>query len=132
MSTDEARIKRYIELDDYIKSQSKALTDFLKPYREEMAQIQAGFLAEFIETKRESVRTDAGTAYTSTTMSPTVTDSDAYLDWINDHWESGGSEMLQLRAPQVTAFRDYMDKHDGQLPPGTSVSFNTSVNIRRS
>jgi hypothetical protein len=130
--TDEARIKRYLEIDDFLKAQSKAFTEFCKPYREEMQAIQAGFLAEFVQTKRESVRTDAGTAYSSTTMTPKVVDREAYLDYCNDHWENGGNEILQLGAPQVTAFRAFMDKHEGKLPPGTDVQFFTHVNIRRS
>lgn len=130
--TDEERIKRYLELDDHIKAQSKAFTEYCKPFREEMQLIQQGFLAEFIAQKRESVRTDAGTAYSSTTMTPSVTDSTEYLDFCLDNWEEGGNEMLQLRAPQVTAFRAFMDHNQGKLPPGTAVAFNTSVNIRRS
>ncbi len=65
-------------------------------------------------------------------MSPSVTDNNEYLDYCLENWEDGGNEMLQLRAPQVTAFRAYMDKNEGKLPPGTAVAVNTSVNIRRS
>jgi hypothetical protein len=130
--TDEERIARYLQIDDFVKAESKRFAEYLKPFREEMQAIQQGFLAEFIAQKRESVRTDAGTAYQTTSMTPKVINSEAFLDYINENWEDGGSEMVQFRAPQVDAFRNFMDHNEGKLPPGTEVSFNTSVHIRRS
>ncbi len=50
--TDEERIARYLQIDDFVKAENKRFAEYLKPFREEMQAIQQGFLSEFIAKKR--------------------------------------------------------------------------------
>lgn len=127
-----ALVARHQELKTWVEGESRRFSEHMKPVKEEMESILNQLLDMLNRQKLENVRTDAGTAYKSTTMSPKVADRDAYLDWCNEHWDEGGNEMLQVRAPQVDAIREYMQANDDKLPPGVSVEYNTSVNIRKS
>ena len=83
-------------------------------------------------TNLKSIRTDAGTAYLSTIVTPSIEgDKTEFLDWCLSEWDTRGA-MLQIGAPQKTALQEYMDAHQGQLPPHVKTSSFTRVNVRRS
>ena len=128
-------IKRYLELRDWMSAQSKKFKEFLQPYREEMAQIENTMLAKINGEGGEAIRTSFGTAYTSETMTPKVEDRQAYLDWLwgmtDEEWTAHGNAMLQLAAPQVDAVKQYMEDHEGQLPPGVTKTDYRNLNIRK-
>ena len=129
-------IKRYIELRDWMAAQSKKFKEFLQPYREEMAAIEGKMLAKINSEGGKAISTDFGVAYTSETMTPKVEDRQKYLDWLwglsDEEWITHGNAMLQLAAPQVDAVREYMEDHQGQLPPGVTKTDYRNLNIRKS
>lgn len=148
--TPAGKIQRWNELKQHLATQSKAFTDYCKQFRDEQDEIE-GWLLNFLNTTgQNSAKTDAGTAYKSVLTQPKIVDRTAYLDWALDHWDTGGNEMLQIGAPQVSAFetfmelrkqvlKEYAEKNAGELPPdaaitppGTEVSFFTRVNVRKS
>jgi hypothetical protein len=148
--TPDSKIERWNALKAHIAAQTKLFADYCKPFKEEQDAIEAWLLDFLNRTKQNSAKTPHGTAYRSTLTQPKIIDRDAYLDWALDNWENGGNEMLQIGAPQVAAFEAYMEKrkqfleqyakeHDGDIPsdasispPGTTVSYFTRVNIRKS
>jgi hypothetical protein len=127
-------IERYLALKDHLASQQKAFNDFCKPHRDEMDQIEAKLREMLLAMgeKAEAIKTANGTAYVSVITTPGIENRDAFIDFCMDNWETVGNEMLQLGKPQVTSVKEYMDTHEGALPPGVKISTYQQLNIRRS
>lgn len=132
----DALIKKYTELKDHCAAQSKKFDDFLRPFRQQMTEIENKLLEMINTIGGESIKAASGTAYTSVIVTPKVADREKYLGWLWElhdmEWEAYGDAMLQLAAPQKAALDEYMQLHSGQLPPGVSTSSFTRLNIRRS
>ena len=128
-------IKRYIELRDWMGDQSKKFKTFLAPFRAEMDAIEATMLEKINREGGKAISTDVGVAYTSQITTPKVENRETYLAWLwelsDEEWLEYGSAMLQLAAPQVDAVREYMETHEGHLPPGVTKTDYLNVNIRR-
>jgi hypothetical protein len=148
--TPAAKIEQWNKLKQHIAAQTKAFADYCQPYKAEQEQIEAWLHNFLLTTKQNSAKTDHGTAYLSTLTQPKIVDRTVFLDWALENWEAGGNEMLQISAPQVGAFESYIEHRKKELeahvantggelpadaqitPPGTSVSYFTRVNIRKS
>lgn len=148
MKTPADLIAEYTRLEDWMKAETKRFNEHMLPVKQRMEEIKETELREHLlalgSKEKQTISTDAGTAYTSTITTPSIgylegqlvetdrTARETFLDWCLDQWDTYGNAMLQLGAPQVTAVRDYMDANNGQLPPGVKISTFTRVNIRRS
>ena len=133
-------IAEILGLEDWIDAQTSKFGDFLKPHREQVEVLKMQIHEQLLklneakpgEHPKASIATGAGTAYLSTIVTPTIEgDKTNFLDWVLESWEDRGA-MLQIGAPQKAAFQEYLDAHEGQLPPNTKVSSITRVNVRRS
>ena len=133
-------IAEILGLEDWIDAQTSKFGDFLKPHREQVEALKMQMHEQLLklneakpgEHPKASIATGAGTAYLSTIVTPTIEgDKTNFLDWVLESWEDRGA-MLQIGAPQKAAFQEYLDAHEGQLPPNTKVSSITRVNVRRS
>ncbi len=117
----------YIQMRDK-KAQMKA--DFeasVAPLNEKMDKLEAKLLDVFNQTGMDSVKTEFGTAYTSTRTSATVADKEAFMEFVKnrDEWA-----LLEVRASK-TAVDQYRAEYD-DVPPGVSYREERVVNIRRS
>jgi len=133
-------IAEILQLDGWIDAQTSKFNDFLKPHRESIEALKMQLHEQLLklneakpgEHPKASIATGAGTAYLSTIVTPSIDgDKTNFLDWCLDSWDERGA-MLQIGAPQKAAFQEYLDAHQGQLPPNTKVSSITRVNVRRS
>lgn len=138
-NTADKLIEKFLKIKDHCAAQQKQFSDYLKPFQEQMSEIENKLLAMLNDlnnkkpdAKRAQLSCDAGTAYLSTIVSPKVVERDPYVDFVLDNWDTVGNAMLQIGAPQKDALEDYMTTHAGQLPPGVTTSAFTRVNIRRS
>src|SRR5262249_15549017 len=122
-------LDRYLYLRDHLDAQDKAFKEWAKPFRDEMEKISAQVHEMLLALggDRPKLATGSGTAYFQTTRNPSIMDRDAFLKFVGENWNTFGNAMLQLRAPQVTALDEYMQAHDGELPPGVKLSPNTAV-----
>ena len=120
-------VAKYIEARDR-KAQLKAEYDMKASRLEEkMEKIEVKLLEVFDQTGMDSVKTEFGTAYTSTRSSASVADREAFMEFVrsNDEWP-----LLEVRASK-TAVEQYKDAH-ADLPPGINWREERVVNIRRS
>ena len=128
-------VKRFIELRDHCQAQQKKFDEFLQPFKKEQVEIQDKLLGMLNESGGEALKTEFGTASKSTIVTPRVEARDSYLEWLwalsDEEWTAFGNAMLQIAAPQIDAVREYMQSHEGHLPPGVTTSSFTRVNIRR-
>lgn len=94
---------------------------------EVMNKIEAKLMQVFQETGMDSVKTEFGTAYTTTRTTASVADRDAFMEYVrtNDEWP-----LLQVRASKE-AVEQYKAIHE-ELPPGINWREERVVNIRRS
>jgi ribosomal protein S24E len=120
-------VAKYVEVRDK-KAQMKAEYDGkIAKVDEVLDKIEAALLKTFETTGMDSVRTEFGTAYTSTKTTASIADPDAFMTFCkeNDAWH-----MLQKRCAQA-AVEQYKDEHE-VLPPGIDWRVEKTVNIRRS
>jgi hypothetical protein len=121
-----------VQLDTWLKTESKRMQDYFAPYRQRLQQMDEQLLALSLSQKWENFRTEHGTAYRQTTLTPKIEDRDKFLDFCLDNWDTMGDALLQLRAPAVEAVKEYLDSHEKSFPPGTTGVYDTHINIRRS
>lgn len=120
-------VAKYIELRDK-KSQIKAEYDGkVAKLDEVLDKIEATLLKTFDQTGMESVKTEFGTAYTSTRTTASVADPDAFMTYVinNEAWH-----LLEKRAAK-SGVEQYKAEHD-EVPPGVNWRAERTVNIRRS
>lgn len=123
-------IAEYNKIKAFLEAENKRFAEHLKPANERLQEIQNQLLALMNEQRVESFRTEEGTAYKSTIVTPKVTDKIAFLDWTLEDFDTRGA-MLQIGAPQKDAVKDYQDHNDGHLPPFVEQSSFTRINIRK-
>jgi len=123
-------VAQYQQIKLHLEQQSAQFAAYCKPYNEQIEQIGTTIQAAMIEQGVKSVKTDTGTAYLSTIVTPKITDKEKFLDFVLADWDKYGA-MLQIGAPQKAALQEYMDENDNRLPPHVDISSFTRINIRR-
>lgn len=117
----------YIKMRDR-KAELKAEFDAkVAPLNEKMDKLEAKLLDVFNQTGMDSVKTEFGTAYSTTRVTASVADKEVFMAHIraNDDWG-----LLEVRASK-TAVDQYRSVHD-DIPPGVSMREERVVNVRRS
>jgi hypothetical protein len=127
MNTQEL-ISRYIQYRDHLAAEQEKFDLIQKPYKDAMEVLAGAMLQQLNTSGEESVRTDAGTAYKSTTMHARVTDREALFNFVR---ESDEFDLL-VAGVAKDAVKVYSEEHQGALPPGVEVTFITRCNFRRS
>lgn len=108
-------LKKQYETDD---AKLKAALNDIEVYLLHLMQEMGGV---------ENIKTDAGTAYKSTTTKASLADRALARAFV---LETGNLDLLEMRASS-TGVKTYMEEHDGALPAGFSVFTEETVNIRR-
>lgn len=120
-------VQKYVEVRDK-KAQMKAEYDAkVAKVDEVLNKIESALLKTFDTTGMDSVRTEFGTAYTSTRSTASIADPDAFMTFCK---ENNAWHMLQKRVAQASV-EQYKDEHEA-LPPGIDWRVERTVNIRRS
>jgi phage host-nuclease inhibitor protein Gam len=120
-------VNLYIKMRDK-KAQMKAEFDAsVAPLNEKMEKLEAKLLEVFNKTGMDSVKTEFGTAYTTTRVTASVADREIFMTHVreNDDWA-----MLEVRASK-SAVEQYRETNN-DLPPGISMREERVVNVRRS
>lgn len=120
-------VAKYIELRDK-KAELKHEYDFkVAKVDEVLTKIEAKLLEVFDSAGMDSVKTEFGTAYSSTRSSASVADKETFMNFIkeNDEWS-----LMEVRAAKL-AIEQYKDAN-GDLPPGVNWREERVVNFRRS
>jgi hypothetical protein len=93
-----------------------------------MDKLEAKLLEVFNTTGMDSIKTEFGTAYTSTRTTASVADRDVFMDYVKAHEEWS---LMEIRA-SASAIKQFQEASDGDLPPGINLAVERTVNIRRS
>lgn len=114
----------------WLDAQEKNFSDYCKPYREQIEGLDAQITAAMTQAGIKSLKTDTGTAILSTIVTPKIIDKMAFLNWVLEAWDDRG-EMLQIGTPLKETITNYMDTHEGQLPPNIETSSMVRFSIRK-
>lgn len=119
-------IEKYLQLRAFIKTREEDQKKELAPYREAMAALEALFKENMDRLGLDNLKTEAGTAYTSTVASVKTADSQAFFDFVKreEAWH-----LLEVR-PAKTAVQEYVETHK-VAPPGVDYSTQINVNVRK-
>ena len=91
-----------------------------------MAKLEAWIQAKSDETGVKSFKTDAGTAFLTTSDFASVGDWDAVLEFVQKH---SAYDML-TKGVSKTAVREYIDLN-GAVPAGVNFGTKMGVSVRR-
>lgn len=127
MST-EKLVKTYIKMRDALTEKRRAFEAEERDIKEKMKILEGALLQHLQDAGAESVQTKAGTFYRQIEVTPSGSDWDAFYKWVAEHNEF---EALERRIKK-TFIKDYMETHEGTLPPGVSVYKEYVVRVRRS
>lgn len=107
-----------------IKKAYEAEDDALKA---QLAKLEGVMLSSLATTNTDAIRTEAGTFYRQEDVTPSCSDWQAFYDWVkhNDAFDA-----LERRIKK-TFITEYMEGHEGSVPPGVSVYRQYVVRVRK-
>lgn len=121
-------VKAYLNLRDARTTLKREFEDKDKDLKGKQEKLE-GLLLKFLsENNMDSVKTSNGTFYRQEEITPTGADWHAFYEWVR---ENDAFDFLERRIKK-TAISDYMETHEGGLPPGVSVYREYVVRVRRS
>lgn len=105
----------------------KEYEDKDKVLKENLTKLEALMLDHLDKNNVASVRTEAGTFYRQEEVTPQASDWNLVYEWIkdNDAWD------LLERRLKKTFVKEYMEAHDGGIPPGVSTFREFVVRVRK-
>lgn len=120
--------KTYIKIRD---ARSQLRKDWMvedTKLKEKLEKIESALLKFLNETQQNSSKTDSGIVYRQEEITPTGADWDAFYQWVA---KNNAFDALERRIKK-TFISEYMDAHEGGIPPGVSVYREYVVRVRRS
>lgn len=121
-------VKAYTNLRDARTALKREYDEKDAQFKEAQGRLEAHMLDFLQKNNMDSVKTEAGTFYRQEEIKPSASDWTSFYGWIKEH---DAFDALEKRVTK-TFIKDYMDAHDGGLPPGISVYREYVVRVRRS
>lgn len=120
-------ITSYITLRDKKASLKEQMETQLKQYTDAMIQIENYFKAVLDRGNVNSISCDAGTAFVRRKRKATVADREIFRKFVIDN---ENFDLADFSA-KVEAVEDWVNEHEGQLPPGVNFQTYETVSIQR-
>lgn len=119
-------VKNYVLIRDKIKEQDKLYDDKMAPLKGLLNELSGKLTSLLEDVGAESIKTAAGTAYSTTRYSASLKDPQAFMEYVikSEAWD------LLDRKANATAVRDFIATN-GSEPPGSKLSVVRSVGVRR-
>jgi len=124
-----ANVEKLVGLYIVVRDEIERLKEKHKKELQKAVDLQeelTGKITEFLSQHGvDSVKTPAGTAYSSVKYSASLADPEAFMKYVidNQNWD------LLDRKANVTACRTYVDEHN-HLPPGVNLSSRETLGVR--
>lgn len=121
-------LDRYTRLRDALRMADDRHKQKTAPAREMMDSMEAEMLDRLNKLKVDSVKSKVfGTFYKTHTKSATLADPSAFKDYViaNAKWE-----LADWKA-NATAVADFIQEHDGNVPPGVNYRVTWKVGVRK-
>ncbi len=98
-----------------------------KPFTGGMEVMEGTMALRFKERGDESIRTEFGTVYQSTTLTCRVADREVFIDFVR---QADAFDLLSANIAK-DALKVHMEEHQGSPPPGVDVTWITKTLFRR-
>jgi hypothetical protein len=122
----EAVVSKYVEIRDEIKARNDAHATAMTEITETQNLLTAWLTKHLEAVGAESVRTKAGTVYSSTRYSASLADPQAFMNYVKT---TDNFDLLDRKA-NATAVREHVATQGG-LPPGVNLNAIRTVGVRR-
>lgn len=123
----EKMVKVFIKMRDTRSAMKQEFEAKYNALGEDMELIQNMLLKFLQDNKLQNIKTDHGLVYKTETIKPSAADWDVFYTWIK---KNDAFDALEKRITK-RFIKDYMDQHDGGVPPGVTVYRGYEVGIRR-
>lgn len=123
----EKLVRVYLKIRERRSALKRAFEEEDRALRASQDKLEVALLASLNATGAQSVKTGAGTFYKQTDLKPSGSDWNALYRWIA---ENDAFDALERRIKKGFIV-DYMEEHDGDLPPGVSVHRESVVRVRK-
>ena len=120
-------VERYVKLRDRKAELKKAYEKSVEDIDTGLTKLENYLLKQMQEQGAESVRTNAGTAYISKKASATVSDKDAFKNFLAGQDDPFAFIDLKANKP---AIEEYSKEHQ-DVPPGINWTVINAVGVRR-
>lgn len=120
-------VERYVRLRDRKAELKKAYEKSVEDIDLGLTKLENYLLKQMQEQGAESIRTGSGTAYLSKKTSATVSDRDAFKDFLAG--QDDPFVFIDLKANK-SAVEEYSKEHQ-DVPPGINWTVINAVNVRR-
>lgn len=119
--------QKYIALRDKVDEIKKAQAKQLEPYGKVMEQLEGVLMKALNDAGVDSMKSDCGTIYRSTSTSVSVKDWPATFGYIKEHekWD-----LLEARVGKTAVIADIQET--GKPVPGVQISQASVLRVRRS
>jgi len=121
-------VEIYIKLRNK-KAQLKAEFDEkCEPINTKLGQLEAKLMDTFNKTGVDSVKTEFGTAYSTTRTTTSIADKEVFMSHVrkNDDWG-----LLEVRVAKA-GVEQFRENNNDELPPGVNLRVERVVNVRKS
>lgn len=119
-------IKEYVKLRDEKAAIEAEMKERVSDVKNKLGKLEAYLLQKLSADGSNSVKTDHGTAFITTTSYASVANWSAVLQFVKDQ---DAYHMLEKRVSK-SAVVDYMEQHN-EVPPGVEYGTRLSVNVRK-
>jgi hypothetical protein len=121
-------VKAYLKLRDARTALKRQFEEQDTALKTKMTRLEAEMLRLLQSTNSDSISTELGIFYRQEEITPTGSDWDAFYKWVatNDAFDA-----LERRIKK-TFIKEYMETHEGGIPPGVSVYREYAIRVRRS
>lgn len=123
--------KAYIAIRDKRAEIKKAFDEEYNALGTKMDRLHAELLRFLQENHTDLTRTQFGTVYRQEEIKPSCQDWQALDDWLKANPDISPSDVLEKRVSKKFV-TEFMDTHEGALPPGVSVYREFVARVRRS
>jgi len=125
-------IAQFIKLRDTMAAEQAGFDKHMQPYKDGMTAIEQAITAALLaldndEGKRNISIPGVGVAFRQQWTSATVADGDTFFDFVIDNNER---QLLTLHVAK-DAVKEYMETHNGTLPPGVDWAHGWKTKIRK-
>lgn len=121
-------VKAYVKLRDARTALKREFEEQDSALKAKMEMLDGEFLRLLETTQVESMKTEFGTIYRTEDVIPQAEDWAKFYAYVR---ENDAFEALEKRITKKHV-KEFMEQHDGALPPGVRVFRKFVVNVRRS
>ncbi len=120
-------VATYIKIRETRAGATAAYEKQDKLYKEQLEMVENALLARAHEEGVTGFKTEHGTTYQETRVQASIADAGVLYPWIK---ENDALDMFERRI-KSTAVKQYMDDHEGAIPPGVNVFTQLTMKVRR-